>query len=120
VLLGRAAGVRLGTRIVLLYEDRGTAMALYVKEACHEQNLKWAWIWFKQLAAFHQTQGKGAPVNAKWEFSAEQVIQLLRSKRDANVPVWKRMKVIEGLITFRIEVQGRSAEDLIPSRTLWV
>ncbi len=95
-------------------------MALYVKKASREQELKWAWIWFKQFSEFHRTQGNGAQVNPKWEFSVDHVIQFLQSKRDANVPAWKRMKVIEGLITFRIDVQGRSAEDLVPLQTKMV
>lgn len=41
------------------------------------------------------------------------MIQFLQSKRDANVPAWKRMWIIEGLITFRREVQPRASDDLV-------
>ncbi len=61
--------------------------ATYTKPASAEQNLKWVWIWFKQLAAFHRFSG-GQPQ----DFTAEEVIAFLRSKRDSGTPAWKRMK----------------------------
>jgi len=66
-------------------------MSSFVKEARREQAVKWAWIWFKQFSSFHGHHGE-----SKWEFSADHVIQILQSKRDANVPAWKRMRIIEG------------------------
>jgi len=90
-------------------------MSSFVKEARREQELKWAWIWFKQFSSFHGHRGE-----SKWEFSANHVILFLQSKRDANVPAWKRMRILEGLITFRNEVQRRSFEDLVPLQTKMV
>ncbi len=66
-------------------------MANYCKSSSGEQGLKWARIWFKQFCLFHRR-----PVDPAKEFTAEEVIAFLRSKRDAGVPAWKRMKVIEG------------------------
>ncbi len=56
----------------------------------------------------------------KVNLSADQVIQILQQIRDANVPAWKRMRIIEGLITFRDVVQRRSSEDLVPLQTKMV
>jgi integron integrase len=81
---------------------------IFSKRPQHEQELKWASIWFKQLKAFHKSRG-----TSDWEFTVEDVISFLRSKRDAGVPTWKRMKVIEGLIVFRREVQKRATDDLV-------
>lgn len=80
---------------------------IFSKQSQREQELKWAWIWFKQLQVFHSRCG-----GSDWDFDVDDVIALLRSKRDAGVPAWKRMKVIQGLIVFRREVQKRSADDL--------
>jgi len=88
-------------------------MSSFVKEARREQEVKWAWIWFKQFSSFHGHRGE-----SNWEFSTSHVIQFLQSKRDANIPAWKRMRIIEGLITFRGEIQRRSSEDLMPLLTL--
>ncbi|SMP72729.1 integron integrase [Neorhodopirellula lusitana] len=84
-------------------------MTSFSKSASSEQELKWAWIWFKQLSAFHR-----CALDREREFSADEVIAYLRSKRDANVPAWKRMKVIKGLIVFRQQVQKREVDDLLP------
>ncbi len=86
-------------------------MANYCKSSSGEQGLKWARIWFKQFCLFHRR-----PVDPAKEFTAEEVIAYLRSKRDAGVPAWKRMKVIEGLIVFRQSVQKRDPADLLPLR----
>jgi hypothetical protein len=84
-------------------------MPSFVKAARREQVVKWVWLWFKQFSSFHRHRGK-----SNWEFSADHVIKFLQSKRDASVPAWKRMRVIEGLIMFQEEVQRRSSEDLVP------
>ncbi|EMI40858.1 site-specific integrase, partial [Rhodopirellula sp. SWK7] len=86
-------------------------MANYCKSSSGEQGLKWARIWFKQFCLFHRR-----PVDPSKEFTAEEVIAFLRSKRDAGVLAWKRMKVIEGLIVFRESVQHRDPADLLPLR----
>ena len=83
----------------------------YSKCARAEQELKWAKIWARKLGDFHQRQRQ-----FDWAFSADDVIAFLRSKRDAGVPAWKRMKIIEGLILFCTDLQKRSADELIPLR----
>jgi integron integrase len=81
---------------------------MFSKQSQCEQELKWAWIWFKQLQVFHNRCGAH-----DWAFTVDDVIGLLKSKRDAGIPAWKRMKVIEGLIVFRREVQKRATDDLV-------
>ena len=81
----------------------------YHKPASDQQELRWARIWFGKLSQFHQRQAF-----EDWQFTPDDVIKYLRSRRDLGVPAWKRMKVIEGLIYFRNRVQKRSADDLIP------
>ena len=83
----------------------------YSKCARAEQELKWAKIWARKVGDFHQRQRQ-----FDWAFSADDVIAFLRSKRDAGVPAWKRMKIIEGLILFCTDLQKRSADELIPLR----
>ena len=84
-------------------------MDMFIKASSADQDLKWAKIWFRPLALFHQR-----PPDPKWEFSADDVIEFLRSKRDAGLPAWKRMKIIVGLIQHRQHVQRRPVDDLRP------
>ena len=84
-------------------------MEMYNKCGKADQDLKWAHIWYQELAYFHHRGGK-----RDWHFSVEDVITFLRSKRDAAVPGWKRMKIIDGLVQYRTQVQQRSAADLKP------
>ncbi len=44
----------------------------------------------------------------------EDVIGFLRSRRDAGIPAWKRMKIIEGLIAYCRCVQDREPGFLRP------
>ncbi len=53
------------------------------------------------MAQFH---GK-SPTSADWEFGEGEVIAFLRSKRDADVPAWKRVRILEGLLVYRRMVQ---------------
>ncbi|MEM8913752.1 MAG: site-specific integrase [Planctomycetota bacterium] len=87
-------------------------MSKFSKIGSQEQQLKWAWIWFRQLAGFHSRDA-----NAAWQFTADDVIAYLRSRRDQGVPAWKRMKIIEGLMTFRHHVQRKSLDDLRPLKS---
>ena len=57
---------------------------------------EWGKIWFTQLAQYHQ-----GDLGRDWHFDEEHVIAFLRSKLKAGVPAWKRLKAIEGLITYR-------------------
>lgn len=84
-------------------------MDTYSKVGSAEQELKWAWIWFKKFSAFHHRQGEN-----QRPFTKEEVIAFLQSKRDAGLPAWKRMKIIEGLMVYRTKVQKGGVEDLVP------
>ncbi len=74
-----------------------------------EQDLKWAKIWFGKLAEFHQVARQ-----PDWHFTSDGVIAFLRSRRDAGIPAWKRMKIIEGLIAYCRCVQDREPWFLRP------
>ncbi|MGB7328170.1 MAG: integron integrase [Rubripirellula sp.] len=82
---------------------------LFIKPGTIEQEIKWAKIWFSQLSKFHSRDSRD-----DWQFTADDVIEFLKSKRDAGLPAWKRMKIICGLIVYRRLVKHRSDEDLIP------
>ncbi len=82
---------------------------LFIKPGQTEQEIKWAKIWFKQLSQFHQRDAR-----QDWEFGAEDVIAFLRSKRDAGMPAWKRLKVIRGLMFYRRLVVQKPDDDLVP------
>lgn len=84
-------------------------MKTFTKSASAEQQLKWAWIWFAKLSAFHRR-----PAEKQIPFTSDEVIAFLRSYRDAGTPAWKRMKIIEGLLIFRRQIQQREVDDLIP------
>ena len=87
------------------------AMNRFAKVASSDQDLKWAHIWFSQLARFHRKTSVTG-----WKFSADDVIAFLRQKRDTGVPAWKRMEVIEGLIDYRRRVRKAGYDDLKPLR----
>jgi hypothetical protein len=55
--------------------------SLFIKPAQAEQDLKWAKIWFRKFADFHNRSPFAA-----WDFFTDDVIAFLRSKRDADVP----------------------------------
>ena len=82
---------------------------LFVRAAQAEQQLKWAKIWFGKLAAFHSQDR-----NADWPFTADDVIAYLRSRRDAGLPAWKRLKIIEGLRVYQKVVRQQCDQFLVP------
>lgn len=90
------------------------ASPLFIKPGSMEQELKWAKIWFKQLSTFLGRDGWDSP--RRTEFTAEQMIKFLKSKRDANFPAWKRMKIIRGLMVYRRLVLQKPVDDLEPVR----
>ncbi|WP_442511358.1 integron integrase [Novipirellula sp. SH528] len=90
------------------------ASQLYIKPGSMEQELKWAKIWFKQFSTFLGRDGWDSP--RRTEFTAEQLIEFLKSKRDANFPAWKRMKIIRGLMVYRRLVLHKPDDDLEPVR----
>ena len=57
---------------------------------------KWAKIWFKKLCVFHRCSA-----DRGWQFSADQVIQFLRSRVEFGDPAWKRLKIVYSLIHFQ-------------------
>lgn len=83
--------------------------SLFIKPGQAEQDLKWAKIWFKKFAAFHNRHP-----HREWNFSPDEVIAFLRSKRDTGVPAWKRMKVIRGLLVYRRFVLEKPIDDFLP------
>ncbi|TWU17158.1 Tyrosine recombinase XerC [Novipirellula galeiformis] len=90
------------------------ASELFIKPGSMEQELRWAKIWFKQFSTFH---GRSGPSNQQaTEFTAAEVIEFLRSKRDAGFPAWKRMKIIRGLMIYRRLVLQKPDDDLVPLR----
>ncbi|WP_345689789.1 tyrosine-type recombinase/integrase, partial [Novipirellula caenicola] len=90
------------------------ASTLFIKPGSMEQELKWARIWFKQFSTFLGRDGWDSP--RRTEFTAEQVIEFLKSKRDANFPAWKRMKIIRGLMIYRRMILQKPDDDLEPVR----
>lgn len=85
----------------------------FSKPSNFEQNMKWSRIWFNKFAAFHNIKPESAE---HWDFTEDQVIAYLRSKRDTKTPAWKRLKILQGLMDFRSLIQGRKIEFLIPIR----
>lgn len=67
----------------------------------------YARYWFSAMARFHRVQN---PEN--WEFSEEDLIAFLRSKLKTNVPAWKRLKIVEGVIWYRDNVRKSSVPRL--------
>ncbi|MEM8671491.1 MAG: integron integrase [Planctomycetota bacterium] len=102
------------------------ASELFIKAGQAEQDLKWAKIWFRKLAdfTFRQQQAIGQDSQSdpqrfavplqEWEFTADDAIAFLRSKRDAGIPAWKRMKIIRGLIIYRRIITQKPVDDLVP------
>ena len=86
-------------------------MNLYTKAGHAETELKWARIWYNNLAGFHRHAG-----DSSWEFTVDEVIAFLRSKRDQGLPAWKRMSIIRGLMIYRQQVQRKGIKDLEPIR----
>ncbi len=68
---------------------------------------KYARAWFTSLAKFHDIRD---PVT--WEFTEAHVIAFLRSKLKQNMPAWKRLKIVEGVIWYRDHVQKSAAPRL--------
>ena len=79
----------------------------YSKPGSRSQELKWAWIWFKKLSLHH-----GWQADAGQRFTDQDAVGFLRSYRDQGTPAWKRMRILEGLMVFRSEVQQQPVDDL--------
>ena len=90
-------------------QEEPISRELFVRAAQAEQQLKWAKIWFGKLAAFHSQDR-----NADWPFTADDVIAYLRSRRDAGLPAWKRLKIIEGLRVYQKVVRQQCDQFLVP------
>ena len=72
----------------------------FSKPSNQQQKLKWARIWFGKLVAFHGIAAGDA------EHCADQVIAFLRCKRDSKTPAWKRLKILEGIMNYRVMIQN--------------
>ena len=86
-------------------------MPLFERAGKTERELKWPKIWFSHFAAFHQRKGQSI-----WEFTAEDVIAFSRPKLKRGAPAWKRLKIVQGLMSCRRLVQERPIGDLKPIR----
>lgn len=82
--------------------------SLLIKPAQAEQDLKWASIWFRLFSQFH----KRGP-SSDWDFTPDDVIAFLKSKRDEGVPAWKRMKILHGLMVYRRFIAEKPIDDLM-------
>ena len=67
----------------------------------------WARIWFFKLAKFHSIS---TPL--RWDFTCEDVIQFLKSKVKLGVPAWKRLKIVDGLIVYRLAIMKADLPEL--------
>jgi len=63
--------------------------------------------WFASMAKFHRVNNP-----ADWEFTEEDLIAFLRFKLKQNMPTWKRLMVVEGVIWYRNNVRQTSAPRL--------
>ena len=69
--------------------------------------------WFASLARYHRI---AQPTT--WEFTEQDVIAFLRSKLKQQMPTWKRLKIVEGLIWYRNHVRQATTPPLEPIRTI--
>ena len=61
---------------------------------------KYARAWFASMAKFHDIRD---PLT--WEFTEAHVIAFLRSKLKQDMPAWKRLKIVEGVMWYRDHVK---------------
>ena len=73
---------------------------------------KYARLWFAGLVKFHNLKDA-----ANWEFDEKHVISFLRAKLAAKMPIWKRFKIVEGLIWYRNNVRHSRTPRLEPIRS---
>jgi hypothetical protein len=66
-----------------------------------DKDEKFAKIWFQALARFHRV-----PPLVSWHFNREQVLAYLRDRLSNGVPTWQRLKIVEGLIWYRVNFQN--------------
>lgn len=71
----------------------------------------WGPIWFEKLAQFHRVQQP-----AIWDFNEQHVIDFLRARLRSGAPAWKRLRIVEGLISYRNRVRKSSTPRLEPIR----
>jgi integron integrase len=63
------------------------------------------------LAQFHRVQQP-----AIWDFNEQHVIDFLRARLRSGAPAWKRLRIVEGLISYRNRVRKSSTPRLEPIR----
>ncbi|MFN9638927.1 MAG: hypothetical protein ACK56W_02735, partial [Pirellula sp.] len=62
---------------------------------------KFAKFWLQALARVHRV-----PPLVSWQFNREQVLAYLRDRLSNGVPTWQRLKIVEGLIWYRVNFQN--------------
>ncbi len=65
-----------------------------------ETDEKFGRLWFASLARFHKVKD---PLT--WDFDETHVIEFLKSKVKEKMPIWKRLKIVQGLIWYRNNVR---------------
>lgn len=63
-----------------------------------DKDEKYAHLWYASFCKFHNIPDSESP---HWEFDSKHVLAFLRDKRAKNMPTWKRLKIVHGLIWYR-------------------
>ncbi len=89
----------------------GTTSDSLRQGSSEETGERWARIWFEKLARFHRVEHPEC-----WQFTDQDVIEYLRSRLKSGTPAWKRLRIVEGLITYRNRVRRSQTPRLEPIR----
>jgi integron integrase len=82
-------------------------MVYVEKPSQRETDEKYGRLWFASLAKFHKIRNPQS-----WDFDENHVIAFLRSKLSENMPTWKRLKIVQGLIWYRNNVRKTATPKL--------
>ena len=63
---------------------------------------KYAHLWFVSFCKFHNISNNESQ---QWSFDENHVLAFLRDKRAKNMPTWKRLTIVHGLIWYRNHVR---------------
>lgn len=75
-------------------------MVLATASGTRSTEESFAYLWFNAMARFHRVKDPET-----WQFTEEDVIAYLKSKVKQKTPIWKRIKIIQGIIWFRNHVR---------------